>query len=189
MKPEKSLEIIQSMMAEAKQSFHKMSPYFLIWGVVLSISGISEHVIVYQLNIKEGFIVWGILGSIGGLLSMLYSRKESKKHAVKNYYDVAYNYLWGGMGITLILTIFLTVFNKLNPTPFILLLTGLPTFVSGGLIKFKPLILGGFIFWIAGIIAFNVPTMYTGIVFSIAIILGYLIPGYILYNQENKVNA
>jgi len=185
MKPEQSLEIIQSMMAEAKHSFHKISPYFLIWGVLLSISGIAEHIIVYQLEKKEGFLVWMIMGVLGGILSMFYSKKDSKNQQVKNYYDTLYGYLWGAMGITLFLTIVLTVINKQNPTPFILLLTGIPTFVSGGIIKFKPLILGGIVFWIAGIIAFNIPNMYTGLLFSTAIILGYLVPGYILYNQEN----
>ncbi|MBD81161.1 MAG: hypothetical protein CL840_19745 [Crocinitomicaceae bacterium] len=189
MKPEKSLEIIQSMMAEAKQSFHKVSPYFLIWGVLLVISGIAEHVIVYQMGLKQGYAVWGIMGVLGGVISMWYSRKESKKQKVKTYYDLSHNYLWGGFGITLFLVILLSVWNRQNPTPYVLLLTGLPTFVTGGIAKFNPLKVGGIVFWVAGILSFFVAKEFTGLVFSGAIFLGYLIPGYLLYKQESGGNA
>lgn len=189
MNPEKSLEIIQSMMTESKRSFHKVSPYFLIWGLLMSIAGITESIVVYKLDMKQGFAVWGVMGIVGGIISMIYSKRESKNQPAKNFHDIMYNYVWGGFGITLFLVIVLSVINKINPAPYILLLTGLPTFVTGGLAKHTPLKLGGFVFWIAGILAFLVSKEFSGIVFSLAILFGYLVPGYLLLKQEKKANA
>lgn len=186
MNNDQSLALIQQMIAEAKQSFRKQSPYFLIWGVVLSISGIAEHLIVYKMGNVQGYLAWGVMGTLGGILSAIYSMRSGKNAPTSNFYDKAYGFVWGGFGITLILIILLSVLNKQNPTPYVLLATGLPTFVSGGLTKFLPLKLGGFVFWAAGALAFYVDNAQTGLLFSLAIILGYLIPGILLHRSESS---
>ncbi len=38
----------------------------------------------------------------------------------------------------------------------IIVLTGLPTFLTGQLIRFRPLILGGILFWVLGAISYFV---------------------------------
>ena len=70
--------------------------------------------------------------------------------------------------------------------PIIYLLAGNATFLTGIVIKFKPLIFGGIIFWIAVICQFLMPQNYVEFVSPIAIILGYLIPGYMLKSYSKK---
>ena len=81
------------------------------------------------------------------------------------------------------------VVNKINPIPLVLIITGLLTFVSGAITKFKPLQIGAFVFWISGAVAFFVPVELQSLVFCAAIGLGYLLPGILLKNNETKAHV
>jgi hypothetical protein len=65
-----------------------------------------------------------------------------------------------------------------------LLLTALPTFVTGIIVRFKPLIFGGIIFWVLGVINFLLPFEYQNPVSVVAFVLGYLVPGYMLKGKS-----
>ena len=72
--------------------------------------------------------------------------------------------------------------------PIIYLLAGNATFLTGMVIKFRPLIWGGIVF-LAGVFAyFLMPGAYLEYISPIVIIFGYLIPGYLL-KAQNKKNA
>lgn len=187
MKTNESMQIILEMIENAKTAYHRISPYFLIWGVLLVISGVAEYIVVYQLKNNMGFAVWPIMGVVGGIISAVLSSKQKNKHSIKTYYDLAYSYLWGGFGILLFLIILLSVMHEINPTPFVLLITGLPTFVTGGMLKSFSLKFGAAVFWLSGSIAFFIPASYTGLLFSLAIVLGYILPGLQLRKNE-KLN-
>jgi hypothetical protein len=66
------------------------------------------------------------------------------------------------------------------PTPFILPVMGLATFVSGIMIRFNALIFGGVLFVLASVVSVFVPDIYQLIVFAVSIVFGYLVPGYLL---------
>ena len=67
--------------------------------------------------------------------------------------------------------------------PYILLMAGFPTFISGFLIKFRPLIAGGICFWIIAIVIhFAGPSFYP-LGTALAMLIGYLFPGYMLKNR------
>ena len=42
MSPQESLDLIQHMIRQTKASFVQISYYFLMWGILLSLAGISE---------------------------------------------------------------------------------------------------------------------------------------------------
>ena len=69
------------------------------------------------------------------------------------------------------------------PIPFILTITGLGTFVSGTILKFKPLTWGGLLFWIAAIGASFVAPINQLLINGIAIFIGYIIPGILLWRN------
>ena len=67
--------------------------------------------------------------------------------------------------------------------PYILLLAGFPTFVSGFIVKFRPLIFGGICFWIMALaVSFAGPSV-APLGMPLAVLTGYLIPGYLLKNK------
>ena len=71
----------------------------------------------------------------------------------------------------------------------IIVLTGLPTFVTGQLMRFRPLILGGVLFWVLGAVSYFAPMSMTVWLYIAAIFFGYLVPGYLLKRQEDGLRT
>jgi hypothetical protein len=186
MNSEESLQLIHRMINESKQSYHRSGPYFLAWGVLLAIAGLVEFILVYQLDTKHGYLVWPAIAVLGGVFSFVYSKKEDQKQKnTQTFSDIAQQFVWGAFGVSLVLIIVCSVLQRINPTPYVLLLTAVPTFITGGLVKFRPLLIGAVVFWITGVASFFTPVQYTSLLFCVAILLGYVLPGYLLYKSEN----
>lgn len=182
--PVESLQVINEMIEKAKRSFSHVSFYFLMWGVLLVIAGVVEYILKQVVHYEYFFIGWPALALIGVIIAIFRGR-QYERNQPSTYTDKIFGYLWGSFGVTLILLIIGTVSNDISPTPFILLLTGLPTCASGGVIKFKPLIAGGIIFWAIGTLSFFLWEEFQSLLFSIAILFGYIIPGFMLKKSEN----
>ncbi len=70
----------------------------------------------------------------------------------------------------------------------IISLYGLGTFVSGGILKFKPLIFGGIFSWVIAIVALFIPEIYSLLMVSLSVIVAYLIPGYMLKSRNKNLS-
>lgn len=185
--PKESLQLINNMIAEAKQSFMNFSFYFLMWGWLLFFAGIAEYCLQYIVQFEHSYIGWPIVGIVGGIIAGIKGAKEGQEAGGMGYIDRVFSFLWSGFVITLILLILSVTVQGGNPNAYVMLLTGLPTFVSGGVMKFKPLIIGGIMFWVIALVSVFLLPQYSALLFSLAIICGYIIPGYMLKKQENAV--
>lgn len=179
------LNMISSMISEARKSFSKTSIYFLIWGVVMAAAGLVEFWLT-QNAYAYPYISWPIAGLVGGIWAGIVGRKQGMEQQHFTLYDRAIMAIWSSYTITLILVVIAAVLQKQNPGLWIMFLTGLPTMASGILIKFRPLVLGGIVFWVAGLIALFIPANYLALVFAISLFLGYIIPGLMLKKAEEN---
>ena len=178
----KSIQIIENMINETKKSIHRKSHYFILWGSLMALSGIVESIFI---NSKISWVVWPIAGILGGILSMIWDKKENKDIGLFTAVDRISNYTWGAFVFTLLFVIAFSIFNRLNPHALVLMVAGSATFISGGIMKFKPFIYGGIVLEIGALIcAFLLPNALHGYCFSISIALGYIIPGIILRKTE-----
>lgn len=185
--PDQSLKLINDMINRSKQSFTALNFFFIMWGWLLFAAGIGEYLLMHTYSYEHPYIVWPIVGIVGGILASVYGYKKDKESKTKNYLDRLFNYLWITFAVTLVLIIGAAVSSEVNPSPFVMILTGLPTFITGKILKFKPLMAGGIIFWILGIILFFGLMHYASLIFSTAIVFGYIIPGYLLRKEEKHV--
>ncbi len=183
---EESLQVINRMIMRAKQSFSRISFYFLLWGWLLLGAGLTEYVLQHVVHFQHWWIGWPIAGFGGGITAGIYGSRQSRKQMAMGYMDRVFTFLWVAFTITLAIMIVGSVLNKISPTPYIIVLIGLPTFVSGGIMKFKPLLLGGIIFWAVGIASFFAFKEYSALLFCFSILCGYIIPGYMLRMAEKK---
>ena len=76
--------------------------------------------------------------------------------------------------------VFISIRYQIDPTSFILLLEGIGTIVSGRVLRFKPLQLGGLAFFSAALVSVLIPDEYKYLIHAIAIITGFIVPGYML---------
>ena len=94
--------------------------------------------------------------------------------------DVISKWIWIGFGLSTFIIVFFgkTINYQINPV--VLTCAAIPTFVSGVILKFKPLKVGGIAFWTLGIVTFLVPNENQFLISALAIAIGYLVPGYLL---------
>ena len=149
-------------------------------------AGIGEYVLQMLLHSAYFFVVWPAAGLIGGVISILYGRKISSGSYVPNFTDRVISYTWSGFVITLVIMIVSLVIHEMNPGSFVMVLTGFPTFVTGMILRFRPLIAGGIVFWTIGVISFFYLPELRSLLFSLSIVLGYLAPGYLLRTAERR---
>jgi hypothetical protein len=77
-------------------------------------------------------------------------------------------------------------FNIINPV--FLALYGIPTFLSGIILRFIPLKAGGICCWILCMLAIFLRYDHQLLLLGLAVLLAWIIPGYLLRAKSRKVN-
>ena len=126
---------------------------------------------------------------LGGIISGVHGAREGRRQGAMTWMDRVQMWLWGSYTVTLVLLIVAAVSWGRDPNPFVLLLTGLPTFVTGALIRFRPLMVGGVLFWAIGLVSLFALREYSSLVFAFAIVAGYVVPGILLKRHEDGVRT
>jgi hypothetical protein len=135
------------------------------------------------LGYAHPYIVWVITVPAWGF--SLYKGSRTKKIAsASSHFDKISGWLWFSFGLTVFILVGFGYKINFQLNPVILIVSAIPTFVSGVILKFKPLVFGGICFWIFGIISFLVSVELQPLVGAIAMVCAYLIPGYLLRKQE-----
>ena len=73
--------------------------------------------------------------------------------------------------------------------PFFIILYALGTFVSGTILKFRPLIIGGLIAWVLAIVAVFLEYDYQILMAAAAIPISYIIPAYLIQGRRKKLTG
>ncbi len=182
---QQSLGIITEMINTAKGNVQQNSFYFLLWGWVVLLANLGMFVLT-NLEYKYPYAVWAITIP-AWIISLYRGFRQGKKQGVRSHLDSINGYLWITFGVCIFTIV--AFGSKLNfqLNPLILIISTIPTFLSGVIIRFKPLMIGGVMFWLAGILGFLMPMNYQPLVGAVAILFGYLIPGYLL--KGRSINA
>lgn len=180
---EESLEIITRMINTAKGNVRSGSFYFLFWGWLTVIACAGQFFIDQFTEFEQPYLVW-VIAIPGWIITMIYGYKQSGKRRVKTYSDGLIMWIWLGFVFSIINVIVGGAYYNFNIHALILLFAGMATFSTGLIIRFKPLILGGSTFWIFSPIALYLGLAYAPMVTAVAIVVGYMIPGYLLKKEE-----
>lgn len=180
---QKSLEIIRSMIEQAKGNFKANAFHFLLWGWIAMAGSLGHFFLLEYSSLPYPQLAWSVI--IAGIIASFYKALQGKQESrVKTYTGNAYGVIWISFFINyVILLVFIAKINYYI-TPLVLIMAAGATFISGSLMRFKPLQLGAFCIWIAGTAAFMVSLPYQLLLTAAAILLGYLVPGYLLKNSN-----
>ena len=183
---QESLKIIREMIVTSQNKFKDNSFFFLLWGWLVLIASLS-HYFLLMAQYEHAYLPWPVLMITGMVVSIIAGIRIGRKNKVVSHFDTMIIFLWWGFTITMFLVLLMTGFEKIPWTstyPLIISLYALGTFVSGGVLKFKPLVFGGIASWIISAIAFFVQPDQVLLLTALSIILSYLIPGYMLKSRE-----
>lgn len=185
--PEQSIQLIQSMISKAKDEIVDDGIYYLVWGWLTFIACTGQFILKHIYNYEGHYQVWWLL-IIGVVFSVYNSIKNEKKSKVKTYIGESMKFLWIGMGIAyFVLSMILSKIGWGSAVfPFFIMLYGLGTFVSGSIIRFRPLITGGLIASGLAIVSAFVEYDFQILFGSAAILISYIIPAYMMRNRNKS---
>jgi hypothetical protein len=184
--PQQSLQLIQSMIEKTKADISESSFDFLLWGWLAFVAILGEYALKVFFNYAHHEMVWLIM-FVGVAISILYHKKKARART-RTYIGDAMTHLWTGLGICFFILIILFASIKGGWQfcyPFYILLYGLGTFVSGMILKFRPLVIGGVFNWVLSLIAIRFDFEYQLLLGATALLTSYIIPGHILASKKN----
>ena len=191
--PEQSLQVIQSMIERAKNRFSENGHLYLLWGWAVLICSLVEFVLLNFVHYEYHYMVWFFMW-LPFIYQIFYLRKTKKREKVKNYTDEITGFVWISFVIMMFLFGFLfgrvlgeEYYKFINPG--FLALYGMPTFLSGIVLRFRPLIIGGIFCWLLSIGSVFMDHQYQLLLLSAAMIVAWIIPGYMMqhkYKQQNN---
>lgn len=188
---EESLAVIQSMILKAKNYISENGKLYLLWGWVILFCSLGFFVLDKILHYEKPYLIW-MTTWLAVIYMFIYLHREGRTRVVRTYADELISYVWITFAILMILGGFIMgripEFYLYN-YPFVLLFYGVPTFLSGIILKFRPLIYGGIICWVLSMLTIFVNFHYHSLMVSVAVICAWIIPGYILKSKFKQANS
>ena len=198
---EEGFQLIRSMIASARESYHSTGIGAMMWGIVIAVCSLVNFLeLQYQFNLPFD-IFWLALVAI--IPQILISRKESREKKIKAHDDRFIKYLWIAFGICIFLLIHSINLVFINWAPvskeytalsghapsfrfseftasLFLMLYGLPTFFTGAACRFKPMLWGGVLCWGCAVITAYTPVKIDLLLMAFSAIVAWFIPGLIM---------
>ena len=181
-----SLALITGMISQAKNHYHESGSTALLWGF----TNVIVFVLVY-LQSKDWLDIpfnpfWLMI--IAAIIQVYFFWKKRGAEKTVTFKDEAHYYVWIAFGISVLILTVAGGFADIGyiVLPLLLLLFGIPTFISGCLKKFKPLIFGGIICWTLSIISFFFHGNEVFLFVASGAFCAWVIPGFILRKNYYK---
>jgi len=184
-----SFDIIESMINKAKNSFSESGTLYLLWGFVVLICSVVQFIASYYYNYEHAYLIWMVTWLVV-IYQIIFLRKKAAKVKVKTYTDEIIKFVWICFVSTLLIIIYILQYHKAYESinPAILLIYGMPTFLSGIILKVRILSIGGICCWMLAIIAAQFPMIYHPLFLSVAVVIAWIIPGIVMRKKFNKEN-
>jgi hypothetical protein len=181
--PEESLQLITDAITRTKESIRENSFPFLLWGWLITAASFSFFLLHQYTLFQYYFLPFPVLAIAGVLVTIFYYRKRISSSTVSYLSNFLYR-MWLVLGISFFVVVFISISQNHLPFTYTLVIAAIGTLASGLIMKFKPLIIGGTIFFAAAIVSVYVADDYKVLLHGVAIIFGYLVPGYLLKSSS-----
>ena len=186
---EKSLEIIHQMISQAKTNITDSGLSWLLWGTMIFLASLSTYFFLY-IGSDNIFLGWNIFGIVTIIL-LLYDIFRPKKKLVRTYVGDLMKLVDIGFIICLF-TIIFAINIAVNPNSgfgFFLMIFAFLMLIKGGAVKSRSLMVGAAVNWAGAIAIFiNKEFKYDMLIMAGAVLIGYIIPGLLLWLQYRKLN-
>lgn len=181
--PQESLALITEAIRNTKNHFRDFSFCFLLWGWLIGLASFGYFVLHTYTRFAYYFLPFPVLVLAGILITLgWYFRRRTKTS--QSYFGYFLVRLWAVLGLCFLAVVFINVSRHMQPFTYTLLIEGIGTLVTGLVIKFRPLLIGGLIFLGSSIASIYLPSETQVLLHGIAIFAGYLIPGYMLRSSK-----
>ena len=181
-----SLQVIRAMIESTRHSIKDSSHYYLMWGWAVLLGCMLQFILLQVVKYEHHYYAWFVT-PVALVLHIIFMIQDRKVERVKTYISEAYHYLWMAIGFSFLVLSF--IFSKIGwqySFPFYILFYGIGTSVSGALLHFRPMLYGGIACFVCAAIAAYLPYPFQILVTAFAILVSYIIPGYLLRMHYRK---
>jgi hypothetical protein len=188
--PQQSLQLIESMINRSKDKFAEDGLMYLFWGWLVFACSLLQFILLHIMQYPRHYIVW--LATIPAFIfQFLYVYKKRKQQTVVTYTGYIIGFVWITFAVVIILLSFLIGFLTTGEyythiIHILLAVYGMPVFLTGVIIRFRPLIYGGIACWILCIASTFIKVYdYQFLCIPVSMLVAWIIPGYML-RLKNK---
>lgn len=185
---DESLQIIRDMVSKTKHNIAADKIVYLMWGYTVAFCSLLHYSLLVVIGVDPNIapLVWLSMPLLG-IIHGFYFRKRNKNRHVKTHIDRALSSVWLSFIAALLVFLFSApVVGWQVVYPMLMVLYGIGASTSGGILNFKPLIIGGALSMAIGFISFHMDFEIQLLLLATAIIISFVLPAHQL-PKENKV--
>ncbi|MEA1873407.1 MAG: hypothetical protein U9N51_03125 [Bacteroidota bacterium] len=194
---QENMEIISRMIESRKSNWNDNGHILRFWGWLILLASIG-HFTLFELGCYNFFWTTWLITIPGAIYSLIYFTRLKKKHGKSGFLDKLSGFLWWTFAINTFIIGFGFTFSIGHlGTGIILLLLGFAATIEGRIMRFRPMIICGFITNFLGFFTLTWMVLYYKEIVStnnfIILLVGLgitftnLIPGYIMkYEFKRK---
>jgi Flp pilus assembly protein TadB len=174
-----SLALITQMISKAKREAAGDGSFqLLLWGWVVAICNFG-HYTLEKIGYEAPYIVWLLIIPATGV-SIWDSIRKRNRARVKTHLDEMLSGIWISVFVGMLITLSFMPTLSYQQNPIILILAGIGVISTGVLVRVNVIRNCGILLMAGAVIAFLLPVTDQYLIAGIAMILGYLVPGYYL---------
>lgn len=185
-----SLQLINAMINKAKNNYSESGTLYLVWGFTIFICSIAQFIALKFFDYQQAYYIWFVTWGVF-IYQVIFLKRKKKTVKVRTYTDEVLGYVWICFVICLFVMLIILLQSKsytlINTV--ILVVYGIPTFLSGAILKIQSLTIGGICCWVLAEISLFIPLQYHILLISAAVLIAWIIPGIILRNKFLKQSS
>ncbi len=154
MTAQESLALISNMLNNSRRDILQSSAkYFVLWGVLLAVTSLIIYALWHTTGSAKWNLLWFVMAIVGFPLAMLMGRKDQVPQNIisKQIGQVWLAYAAFAVGLSVLATAVAPL--PMSLTLLIVAILGFAECISGVLLKNWPIIVGGFVLGVGGVIA------------------------------------
>lgn len=184
-----SMELITSMINKAKSQVSENGLLFIIWGWVILICCVVQLLSDHFFHYPNAYYIWFSTYAVV-IFQIIYLVRKKKSDVAKTYTEEINGFVWVSFAIGAVLMVVLCIRFEAPQLilPMLLIFYGFPTFLSGAILKFTPLLIGGICCWILAFVSTFIGFEFQMVLIAVAVIAAWLIPGYLLQVKYKKTH-
>jgi len=182
--PEKSFELINQVINDAKSKFEENGFIYAFWGALDAVAAFGQFYLLKNGYTSINYYPYFLM-PLGAIYTVYYFYKKGRGR--QNQIGKMLSIAW----IAVLLNVFILGFLlpgilKQQLIPVILVLVGIGIIVTAGAIKSRLILYSGIILNFAGLVCFGLEWIYQPLLLGVVSVVALLIPGIILMVQHKK---
>ncbi len=184
------LSYIKQVMHDSRRTIVDNGISYIMWGVIIVLALMSSYFMIVN-NIEDNYgLNWIILIAIGWIFSMVWAKKNRKRHKSSTFAGKILAAVWFSSGIAMTIIGFIGTTSGgvkgVFVSPVISVILGIAYFVSGFVYGSKWISMLSIGWWAGATLMFYWPGMQVFWIMSLMMIFFQIIPGVYLYQQAKK---